>query len=119
MFFYCSRSKFTFGAGLGAAAVLLLALLDFHNAHLDVLDLGLGVGQHLLRFGQQLLVARRPVAVLLDHVLAALLHLSVHRWRQRQYIALPQKKRTQQQQQQPSTTTAGRQRPFTGSRPRV
>ena len=29
------------------------------------------------------------------------------------------KKRTQQQQQQPSTTTAGRQRPFTGSRPRV
>ena len=64
----------TFGSVFGSF-VLLLDLFDFHDPHFDVLDLGFGIGQHLLGFGQQLLVARGAVAVLLDHVLRSLLHL--------------------------------------------
>lgn len=71
--FVCFNSRPT--PTFSVQSILRLVLLGFHAPHFDVFNLGLGVRQHLLCLGQQLLVPHRPRAVHLDHVLSARLHL--------------------------------------------
>lgn len=56
------------GAKVPCGVVMVFTLLDFQYPHSEELDLGFGVGQHLLSLGQEFLVPRAARCQTLDHV---------------------------------------------------